>query len=68
MNFLSKINGYKTYGLQVITLILIWAAHFWGPFTVQGQNFPALTTIQALTASWGCLTALFIRHGMQTGA
>lgn len=41
----AALDGYKTYVLAVLGILIAVAGHFWGPFQVAGATVPAF--------SWG---------------
>ena len=64
--YISKINGYKTYILAVLGALIAVAGHLWGPTTLAGISIPQVSTDDMWKAIWAVASLASLRHGIST--
>jgi hypothetical protein len=64
----GAIDGYKTYLIAGISIVVVLAGHFWGPFPLAGGIVPkeSWNDVWAAVQASGIIAAL--RHGISKGA
>lgn len=63
-NLWGKLDGYKTYVLAVLGILIALAGHFWGPFTMGAVTIPAFTWPDVWNVLWngGLFSALHAKN------
>jgi hypothetical protein len=64
----AAINGYKTYVLAGVGIVVSLVGHFWGPVTLAGGTIPtqSWSDVWKVIYASGIISAL--RHGISKGA
>lgn len=62
----QKIDGYKTYALAMLGVLVSAAGYLWGPVHVGPVNIPQVSPDDFARALWACLSLAALRHGVST--
>lgn len=56
----TALDGYKTYTLAALGILIALTGHFWGPYNLAGQTIPQFTWPQVWDTIWtsGLFSAL----------
>ena len=63
-NLLSKVDGYKTYGVAALGIVVAVVGHYWGPIQAGPLDIPQIDSKAMWEAVWAGITAMTIRHGV----
>lgn len=61
----AAIQGYKTYILAVVGIIVAVVGHFWGPITIGSVSIPQMTWDQVWAVVWNGGLFAALRHGVE---
>lgn len=63
---MSKLSGYRTYGVLILGALIAIAGHFWGPIDLPGEvmDIPVIESKEMWAAIWGALVGIFMRKGV----
>jgi hypothetical protein len=60
----EKIDGYKTYGIAALGILVSLAAHFWGPFHFGPVQIPQLSWAEVWDVVWNGGLFAALRSGV----
>lgn len=60
----ASIDGFKTYILAGLGVLVALAGHFWGPFPMAGQTIPQFSWSEVWNVVWGSSLAATLRAGI----
>lgn len=63
-NLMSKVDGYKTYILAVMGIIVAIIGHFWGPITFGTTDIPRYDWGQCWDMIWKCALVMTTRSAI----
>jgi len=64
---LASVDGYKTYIVAVLGIVIALVGHFWGPITISGVQIPKTNWTDVWTAIQLSGLGATLRHAIAKG-